>query len=80
MADIFGIKFVAALPHLFVLSVLGWVAGVVAWIGFWIIAFTGKLPEGIHDLTTGVIRWYSRVVGWLWSLTDPYPYPPFSFD
>ncbi|HEX9853696.1 MAG TPA: DUF4389 domain-containing protein, partial [Acidimicrobiia bacterium] len=69
---------VAALPHLIVVGVLAWAAGIATWIGYWIIAFTGKLPEGLHTFVVGVQRWNSRIIGWIASLTDEYP--PFSLE
>ncbi len=75
---IFFLKFVAALPHLIIVGVLQWAASIVAWIGYWIIAFTGKLPDGLHTFIVGVQRWNTRTIGWIASLTDEYP--PFSFE
>jgi len=75
---IFFLKFVAALPHLIVVGVLAWAAGIATWIGYWIIAFTGKLPEGLHTFVVGVQQWNSRIIGWIASLTDEYP--PFSLE
>lgn len=72
------IKPLLALPHLIIIGVLGYAAGVAAWIGFWIILFTGRLPEGLHQFFTGLLRWSARAFGWVGSLTDEYP--PFSFD
>lgn len=78
VAGIFSIKLLAAVPHLIVLSVLGWAAAIAAWIGFWIIAFTGTLPPGLHDFFVGYQRWTARTYAWLGSLTDEYP--PFSLQ
>jgi len=78
LAGIFGIKFLMALPHLIVLAFVGFGAFVAAWFGYWIILFTGSLPEGIHTFVTGFQRWAARVGAWLLSLTDTYP--PFSLD
>jgi hypothetical protein len=75
---IFFIKVLAALPHLVVVSVLSWAASVASWFGYWIIAFTGKLPEGLHTFVVGVLRWNTRTIGWIASLTDQYP--PFSLE
>ncbi len=72
------IKPLLAIPHFIVIGVLGWAAGIAAWIGFWIILFTGELPEGLHTFFTGLLRWTARTYGWVASLTDEYP--PFGFD
>lgn len=78
LAGIFGIKFLMAIPHIIVLVVIGLGALIAAWVGFWIILFTGNLPEGIHAFVTGTLRWGARVGAWLFSLTDTYP--PFTLD
>ncbi len=75
---IFFLKSLLALPHFIVVGVLQFVATVVAYIGFWIVAFTGKLPEGIHNLLGGYLRWSVRVNAWLAGLEDTYP--PFSLE
>lgn len=78
LAGIFGIKFLLALPHFIVVGILGIAAFIAAWVGFWIILFTGRLPEGIHTFVEGTLRWGARVYAWIAGLTDTYP--PFSLD
>jgi hypothetical protein len=75
---IVGIKYLLALPHLIIVSVLASAASVAGWVGFVIIAFNGSLPRGLHDFFIGVLRWSTRSWGWLASLTDEYP--PFSLE
>ncbi len=70
------LKGLAALPHLIIIGVLGYAQGIAAWVGFWIILFTGSLPQGIHDFVVGVTRWTARTFAWIAGLTDEYP--PFS--
>jgi Domain of unknown function (DUF4389) len=76
VTGILFIKSIILLPHLIVLWFLLIAAFLVAWIGYWIILFTGRFPEGLHGFLTGVSRWNARINGWLFSLTDRYP--PFS--
>jgi hypothetical protein len=78
VAGIFGIKFLMALPHFIIVGVLSLAALVVGWVGFWIVAFTGSLPEGIHSFISGTLRWAGRTMAWLTGLTDRYP--PFSME
>ena len=66
-------KVVAAIPHLLVLAILGFVAMVIAWFGFIVTAFTGRLPVGIQDFVAGVLQWDARVLAWFYGLTDTYP-------
>jgi len=73
VTGILFIKAILLLPHFIVLWFLQIAAFLVAWIGYWIILFTGRFPEGLHGFTTGVLRWYVRINGWLFSLTDQYP-------
>jgi hypothetical protein len=69
---------ILAIPHLIVLIALVVAAEVVAFIGWWAALFTGQLPPWAHEFITGVLRWQSRVYGYLYFLTDQYP--PFSLD
>lgn len=78
LAGIFGIKLILAIPHFIVVAILGFASFIAAWVGFWIVLFTGALPEGIHTFVEGVLRWGARVGAWLAGLTDTYP--PFSLE
>jgi hypothetical protein len=73
----FGWAYVG-IPHGFCLVFLAIAALVANFIGFWIILFTGQLPEGLHNFTVGFLRWGIRVNLYLGNMTDTYP--PFSLD
>jgi len=75
---IFCVKAVLLIPHLIIIGVLGYLAYAVGYIGFWIVAFTGKFPEGLQSLITMWLRWATRSYGWLAGITDEYP--PFESD
>jgi hypothetical protein len=75
---IYAIKTIALLPHLIIVGVLSWAMSIVVWVGYWIILFTGRQPEGIDRFAAGVIRWSTRTYAWMASTTDKYP--AFSFD
>jgi hypothetical protein len=75
---IFWVKAVLLIPHLVILSVLGTVMEVVAYVGFWVVAITGVMPKGMFDIFTGILRWNVRAWGWMFSLTDRYP--PFAME
>jgi hypothetical protein len=66
------------IPHAIVLYVIGIVASVVAFISWFVILFTGKLPEGMAGLMALYIRYYNRVYGYELFMREEYP--PFSFD
>ncbi len=75
---IFFIKWVLLIPHLIILVVLGTVALIVGYIGFWVVLITGRYPEGLFNLITGFQRWNYRNGAWMGGLTDRYP--PFSLS
>jgi len=78
VAGILLLKWVAAIPHLIVMVLLGVGAVVAMWVGFIVAAFTGRLPTGIQDFLAGVLQWDLRVYAWIIGFTDEYP--PFSLD
>ena len=71
------IKWLLAIPHYIVLSLL-YMAGAVAILLAWFsILITGRYPRSLFDFVVGVLRWNNRVVGYAFLLvTDQYP--PFS--
>lgn len=75
---LFFLKGILLIPHMFVIYFLGIAAMVAGWLAYWVIAFTGKYPEGVYGFMVGMLRWYMRMSAWLFSLTDVYP--PFSLN
>jgi hypothetical protein len=71
----FGIWYVL-IPHAFLLFFLQIGVMFVRMIAFWVVLFTGKYPEGMHNYMVGVLRWNIRVGAFMSYLTDTYP--PFS--
>ena len=68
------IKQLLLIPHSIVLFFLGIGAFFVAWIGYFIVLFTGKrLSDGMHNFLSGYIGWNARTYAWLGSLVDVYP-------
>jgi hypothetical protein len=72
------LKAILLIPHLIIVSFYQFVAGIVAWIGFWIVLFTGTLPQGFHDFILGSLRWSWRTNAWFYGIVDEYP--PFAAD
>ena len=66
------------IPHCIILYFLAIAGGIVAFISWWAILFTGKYPKGMYDFFIGYMRWMTRVSGYMYFLTDKYP--PFTFD
>ena len=71
------VKWLLAIPHYIVLTVLGVAAFVCIVIAWFAVIFTGRYPGGLFDFVLGVHRWALRVTAYMWLLiTDQYP--PFS--
>ncbi len=73
------VKWLLAIPHVLVLSVLS-VAALFAVVFAWFaILVTGRYPQGLFDFVVGVGRWWLRVEAYaLLLVTDRYP--PFSLQ
>jgi len=67
------IRTVAALPHLLILFLTGFGVLLVAWFGYFVVLFTGRLPLGLHEFMLNYERWWARAWGWTVALTDVYP-------
>jgi hypothetical protein len=66
------------IPHLLVLGVLGAVAEIVSFIAWFVILFTGKLPEGMAGLISLYLRYSNRTNAYALFMREEYP--PFSFE
>jgi hypothetical protein len=75
---LFGLKAILLIPHMIIIGVLQYLAMAVGYIGFWIVALTGKFPVGLQNLIAMWLRWGARSYGWLAGITDEYP--PFETD
>ena len=73
------IKWLLALPHYIVLSVLCIAACVCVIIAWFAILFTGRYPRPLFDFVEGVFRWWLRVAAYALLLTTD-RYPPFSLS
>lgn len=69
---IFGIFYVM-IPHGFALGFRGIGTGVLTFLAFWAVLFTGRYPENWHAFNVGTIRWNTRVDLYLGFYTDEYP-------
>ena len=72
---LFGWLYVG-IPHGICLWLYGIAIGIVTFIAFWVILFTGKYPKGMFNFVEGYMRWYLNVSAYLSFLRDEYP--PFS--
>ena len=72
------VQWLLAIPHLLVVYVLGAVSEVVGLISWFIILFTGSLPEGLANLQVMYLRYTTRTYTYAGFLREEYP--PFSFQ
>jgi hypothetical protein len=67
------VKCIILIPHFIVLYVLGIVSGLAHLVIWAFVLFTGQYPEWGFNLTAGVLRWYQRLIMYLFGLTNNYP-------
>ena len=72
-------KWLLAIPHYIVLSVLGVAVLIVSILGWIVILVTGSQPRWIFQFLEGYLRWGLRVTAYAYLLTTD-RYPPFQFD
>lgn len=72
------IKALLLVPHMIVLYFLGIIQGLMIFVGYLVVLFTGRYPKGMFDFVVGVTRWQTRMNLWLYGITDTYP--PFSLE
>src|SRR5215204_6311063 len=72
------VHWLLVIPHFLVLYVLEMVAGVCAFIAWFAILFTGKMPEGLAGLIAMFVRYQTRATTYALYLREPYP--PFAFE
>jgi hypothetical protein len=72
------VKFLALIPHFFVLMFLGIAQFFVALVAQVAVVVSGEYPQGMFDFVTGVLRWGTRVSTFALSLSDRYP--PFTLQ
>lgn len=72
------VHWLLAIPHLFMLYILGIVAGVLVFVAWFVGVFAGKVPEGLQGLVVAYLRYSARVQTYVFFMREEYP--PFSFD
>jgi hypothetical protein len=73
-----ALRLILVVPHAVALAVLGAVALVVAVTGWLAALVSGRLPPAVARFLSQYLRWQTRVLAYVFLLTDVYP--PFSFD
>src|SRR5215218_5273761 len=72
------VHWLLAIPHFIVLYVLRIVAEVLAIVAWFIILFTGRLPDGIANFQAMYLRYQARTFTYAGFLEEEYP--PFGFE
>lgn len=72
------IKWLLAIPHFIILSLLGILALFVTIIAWFAILIVGRYPRGLFNFTVGFMRWAQRVGAYAILMTTD-RYPPFRF-
>jgi uncharacterized protein DUF4389 len=73
------VKWLLAIPHFIIVSLLLTVNSVLILIAFFAILFTKKWPRGLFDFSLQIQRWTANVIVYAISLQRD-EYPPFSGD
>lgn len=72
LRTLFGWLYIA-IPHAFLMLFVAIWAGILAFLAFWVVLFTGKYPESWFNFQVRVFAWSSRFSASLFHLTDEYP-------
>jgi hypothetical protein len=73
------VKWLLAIPHYVVLSILCVAAVCCVIVAWFAILFTGRYPRVLFDFVVGVFRWWLRVSAYAFLLTTD-RYPPFTLS
>lgn len=66
-------RFILAIPALILANVLMTLMQVLAFVGWFVALFTGKMPQGMRDLSAFCLRYYDQTMGYMFLLTPRYP-------
>jgi hypothetical protein len=72
------VQWILAIPHLIIANVISSLSQVIAFVSWFVIVFTGKLPEGLANLQAMCIRYQIRAYSYAGFLRTSYP--AFEFD
>jgi len=61
------------IPHGFCLYFRGIAHAVVTFVAWWVVLFSGNMPEDMHRFLVGTYRWQARLNAYVCFLTDEYP-------
>jgi hypothetical protein len=69
-----GFRIILGIPALLLASAIGSALGLVALFGWFVGLFTAKMPPGLRNLGVFALRYQAQVYGYLFMLTDRYPF------
>lgn len=72
------VQWILAVPHYIVLYALGFLSQAVAVVSWFVILFTGRLPDGLAGVQCLYLRYLNRTYAYAGFLHEDYP--PFAFD
>ena len=72
LRTIFGGIYIA-FPHLLLLGIVGIWSGILGFVAFWAILFTGRYPQTMFEFQVKFLSWSMRVSAALYNLIDGYP-------
>jgi len=67
------VKWLLAIPHLFILNALNGVQAVIVLIAFFAILFRQRFPRALFDFVVNVGRWNANVGAYILFMRDEYP-------
>lgn len=67
------VHWLLVIPHFFVLWFLGIALGVLTFLAWFAILFTGRIPKGMFDFMVMVHRYQWRVTTYAYWMREPYP-------
>jgi hypothetical protein len=68
-----GFRIILAIPALIVTGVLNYVLEIVAFLGWFVCLFAGRMPEGMRNLLVYCLRYNTQTSAYLMILSDRYP-------
>ncbi|MFC2130654.1 DUF4389 domain-containing protein [Bacteroidota bacterium] len=66
------------IPHFFLLFFIGLWSGILAFVSWWAILFTGRYPQSFFEFQVKTLKWSLRVAASLFNLVDGFP--PFGLN
>jgi hypothetical protein len=69
-----GFRLILAIPALILAGALGNALAIIAFLGWFVGVFAGRMPLGLRNLGLFALRYTAQLSAYLWLLTDEYPH------